>query len=67
MPGSVMEFHTGAYFLDQSIKWGKPMIPCFNSNNVGNILVSVADGEASTSPKLDFVLYELTAAPTPGQ
>lgn len=67
MPGSVMEFHTASYFMDQSSKWGKPMIPCFNSNNVGNVLVVVADGEASTSPKLDFVLYELTGPPTANQ
>ena len=65
-PGSVLEFHTASYFVDQTLKWGKPLIPCFNSNNVGNILVQVADGQANTSPKLDFLLYELTGPPQPG-
>lgn len=66
-PGSVMEFHTASYFIDQSVKWGKPLIPCFNSNNKGNILVQTADGAASTTANLDFVLYELSGPPTPGQ
>jgi len=66
-PGSVLEFHTAGYFVDQAVKWGKPLIPCFNSNNAGNILVQVADGAASTTPNLDFILYELSQPPTPGQ
>lgn len=63
-PGSVLEFHTASWFVDQSLKWNKPLIPCFNSNNKGNVLVQVADGAASTSPKIDFVLYELTGPPS---
>lgn len=62
-PGSVVSFRTADWFVDQSTKWGRPMIPCFNSNNKGNILVQIADGEASTSPKIDFFLYELTGQP----
>jgi hypothetical protein len=62
-PGGVMMQMSDTWFLDQSIKWGKPLIPCFNSNNKGNVLVQVVDDAASTSPKIDFSLYELTAQP----
>jgi len=51
------------WFLDQSIKWGKPLIPCFNSNNKGNILVNVSDTASSPSGQIDFLLYELTQQP----
>lgn len=56
-----------SWFWDQSVKWNKPLIPCFNSNNKGNVLVAAADGEASTQPKVDFLLYELTGQPNAGQ
>lgn len=63
LPAGVLDMRSNTWFVDQTVKWGKPMIPCFNSNNVGNVLVSVADGQASTSPKIDFFLYELTGTP----
>jgi hypothetical protein len=59
LPAGSLDLRSNTWFLDQSIKWGRPMIPCFNSNNKGNVLVSVADGEASTQPKIDFFLVEL--------
>ena len=66
-PAGAPYLNSNSWFLDQSIKWNKPLIPCFNSNNKGNILVSVADTEASTQPKIDFNLTELTGAPIAGQ
>ena len=65
-PGSVLESQTSTWFVDQALKWDKPIIPCFNSNNKGNILVQVADNVANTSPKIDFLLYELTGQPNAG-
>lgn len=62
-PAGVGEQDSNTWFLDQSIKWSKGLIPCFNSNNKGNVLVQVADGTASTSPKIDFLLYELSNMP----
>jgi hypothetical protein len=62
-PAGVAFVNSNTWFLDQSFKWNKPLIPCFNSNNVGNILVAIADGEASTAAKIDFLLYELTGQP----
>lgn len=66
-PGDPLTFRTGSWFLDQSVKWNKPLIPCFNSNNVGNVLVALADVAAQSTPALDFTLYELTQPPLAGQ
>ena len=68
-PGGAAFTTSTSWFLDMSIKWNKPLIPCFNSNNKGNVLVSACDGEASTQPKIDFLLYELTTPSSgiPGQ
>ena len=66
-PGDPLTFRTGSWFFDQSVKWNKPLVPCFNSNNVGNVLVSLADVAAQSTPGLDFTLYELNATPTGGQ
>lgn len=65
-PGSPVSFHTSSWFMDQSVKWNLPLIPCFNSNNKANVLVQIADNIASTSPKIDFVLYELNGTPSTG-
>jgi hypothetical protein len=65
-PGDPLTFRTGSWFMDQSDKWQKPLIPCFNSNNVGNINVALADVAASSTPGLDFILYELTGNPQAG-
>lgn len=63
LPAGVLHTDSTTYFVEQTIKWGFPLIPCFNSNNKGNVLVQLADGAASTSPKIDFLLYELSARP----
>ena len=65
-PGDPLTFRTGSWFFDQSIKWNKPLVPCFNSNNVGNVLVALADVAAQSTPALDFTLYELTGTPVAG-
>jgi hypothetical protein len=66
-PGDPLTFRTGSWFFDQSDRWQKPLVPCFNSNNVGNVLVALADVAAQSTPGLDFILYELTSPPNPGQ
>jgi len=65
-PAGSLYLGSNSWFLDQSLKWNKPLIPVFNSNNKGNILVAVADTEASTQPKIDFNLTELTGMPNAG-
>ena len=62
-PGSMLIPNSSSYFVDQSQKWGRPMIPCFQANNKAATLVQVSDAEASTSPQIDFECYELTGPP----
>ena len=62
-PAGVLTLDHTAWFADQSAFYGKPLIPCFQALNAGSINVQVADGEASTTPKIDFLLYELTSSP----
>lgn len=63
MPMGSLYLNSNTWFRDQAVKWGRAMIPCFNSNNAGSVLVYVADGEASTTPKIDFNLVELNGYP----
>lgn len=63
LPSGALDLRSNTWFIDQTVKWGVPLIPCFNSNNKGNVLVKVADGEASTQPKIDWFLYELSGRP----
>jgi hypothetical protein len=64
LPAGALDTNSGSFFLDQSWKWQQlACIPCFNSNNRANIFVSVADSAASTSPQIDFILYELKSPP----
>jgi len=63
LPAGVSHLNPGSWFVDQSIKWNRPLIPIIAANNKGNILVQVADGEASTSPHIDFLLAELIGRP----
>lgn len=65
-PGDPLTFRTGSWFFDQSDKWKRPLVPCFNSNNVGNVLVAAADVAAQSTPGLDFILYELNGIPQAG-
>lgn len=62
-PAGALDIGSDTYYVDQSIKRNRPLIPIINSNDAGNVLVEVADLEASTSPKIDFLLYELNSMP----
>lgn len=59
LPAGSIQIASQSFYLDQSVKWNKPLIPIFNSNNKGNTLVAVVDSAASTSPQIDFQLVEL--------
>lgn len=63
MPMGVLDLRSDMWFVDQTIKWGIPLIPVFNSNNKGNVLIQIADTNASTTPSLDFLLFELRGKP----
>jgi hypothetical protein len=63
IPAGSIQTSASNYFWDQSLKYGKGLIPCFNSNNRGNTLVQVCDSAVSTSPKIDIQMIELTSYP----
>lgn len=63
LPAGVLFLNSNTYFVEQSLKRQKPLIPFFHQADAANILVQIADGEASTSPKVDWNLIELTAKP----
>lgn len=64
LPSGALDLRSNTWFLDQTLKYGKPMIPYFSSNNKGNVLVQVADSTASTSPIIDFLMVELSGRPS---
>jgi hypothetical protein len=51
--------NTANFFLDlQRLYPGENLIPVFNGYDAGSVLLEVADGEASTSPKIDIIAVE---------
>jgi hypothetical protein len=59
IPGVPKPEVTGQWFIDLSVREGIPLIPVLNANNRGSTTVTVIDAEASTAPKIDFLLAEL--------
>jgi hypothetical protein len=59
LPAGSIEIASSGFFLNQSVKWNKSLVPVFNSNNKANTLVQVVDTSTSTSPQIDFQLVEL--------
>lgn len=59
-PGSTASLDTSDYFVRMSEMHGTPHIPVFSSLNKGSLYVSTADDTASTTPKVQLVLAELS-------
>ena len=59
-PVASLSLNSSTFFWDLSLKWGKGLIPCWNSNNFGNTYVVACDAESETAPKVDLLMYELT-------
>ena len=66
IPQGALDLDTDYWFVYQSIARNKPLIPVINANDAGNVLVQVADSSASTSPKVDWNMYELSRNPIGG-
>jgi hypothetical protein len=66
IPSGALDLDNNMWFVTESIASGKPLIPIINANDAGNVLVKVADAAASTSPKLDWHMYELKSNPLAG-
>lgn len=66
LPQGSLDLDTDYWFVRQSIERQRPLIPIINANDAGNVLVQVADSVASTSPKVDWNMYELSRNPLAG-
>jgi hypothetical protein len=66
LPVGALDLDTNYWFVKESLERQKPCIPVINANDAANVLVQVADGEASTSPKVDWNMYELSRNPFGG-
>lgn len=65
-PSGALTTDTTMYFVDLYKQTGIPCIPVFNGYDAGNVFLYAADGEASTSPKVDILAYELSGNPFGG-
>lgn len=66
IPVGALDLDNNMWFVTESIASGKPLIPIINANDAGNVLVQVADSAASTSPKVDWTMVELSSNPLAG-
>ena len=62
-PSGALTTDTTMYFVDLYKETGIPCIPVFNGFDAANVFLYAADGEASTSPKVDVFAYELSGNP----
>jgi hypothetical protein len=66
-PAGAAWLDSANFFLDQQLKYpGENLIPVFNGYDVGNVLLEVANGEASTSPLVDLICVECKNNPAIG-
>jgi hypothetical protein len=66
MPGSQIEQITAGWFLELARRFGKRMIPVFNSNNKANIFVEVADAGGGATPLTCLKFAELSGGSVGG-
>jgi hypothetical protein len=65
LPQGSLDLRTDMGFVELSQALRKPLIPIINGYDAGNVLLSVADDAASTSPKVDVLMYQLSSNPLP--
>ena len=59
-PGTPLQNMTQEYFVEKSLKTGRPHILVINAANANNTVVSVANNSASTAVKVQLILAELS-------
>lgn len=62
MPASWNEQVSGGWFLELARRFNLPLIPIFNSNNAGNIMVECAKAGGGTTPLPSFKFAELSGS-----
>jgi hypothetical protein len=63
LPGGALTLDTTMGFVELSKQTGQPRIPVLNGYDAANYFLECADGEASTSPKVDLFMYQLSGNP----
>ncbi len=63
LPGGAINMDSTMGFVTLSQQFGKPLIPILNGYDASSYFLEAADAEASTSPKVDLNMYQLTANP----
>jgi hypothetical protein len=63
LPGGALTLDTTMGFVTMSQQFGKPLIPILNGFDAASYFLEAADGEASTSPKVDLLMYQLSSNP----
>ena len=58
-PGSIRNELTAGWFVDLDRRTGRPYIPCFNSANIGNIIVDIATPATGATVNITWNLAEL--------
>jgi hypothetical protein len=59
-PGGYSTEITGDFFIESSIKYGRPSIPVINSNNAGSTTVQIADILTSGTPNVTWIMAQLS-------
>jgi len=65
LPGGALTLDTTMGFVELSKTFNQPLIPILNGYDAASYFLEAADGEASTSPKVDLFMYQLSANPLP--
>jgi hypothetical protein len=65
LPGGALTLDTTMGFVELSKQFGKPLIPVMNGYDASNYFLECSDVEASTSPKVDLFMYQLSSNPLP--
>ena len=65
LPGGALTLDTMYGFVELSRMFHQPLIPVLNGYDAASYFLEAADGEASTSPKVDLFMYQLSSNPTP--
>lgn len=60
-PGSTIQIETRQWFRRISDQWQLPLIPVFNSANVGGILVDVVQNSANANPTVNLYFAQLAS------
>lgn len=60
MPCHWQEAVSGGFFLELARRFNRALVPVFNANNKGNILVEAADVGGGTTPHVDLKFVELS-------